>query len=187
MPETNEVPPLFSRDFHFRFFPSVLRRILLPKKQAFESPFAHHAVMEFTVVTVIAFFAAILGFAAAVNTGSIAGWFFAILGTAGLVFVTAHSLRSRGGEKPTYGNFRLGVFLFLLVLGFTAGMGMGHGWHAAYGLRLLCGIAGAGAGYFLGILGGLGVQYLGWLSGLIDLAAYLAAAGTIIVAILLLL
>jgi len=186
MDETVQAPPFFSAAFHCRFFPSVLRRIIMPGRTV-ESPFAHHLPLEFTVVTVLALFASFLGFAAAIDRGSMVGWFFALIGTAGLAFAVVHGIRSRAGEKPSYDRFRPGVFFFLLVLGFTLGLAAGHAWRLSFWPRLLPGIAGAAAGYALGIGSGLAVQYLGWLAGLIELAAYLATVGTVVVAILLLL
>ncbi|OPY93399.1 MAG: hypothetical protein A4E73_00155 [Syntrophaceae bacterium PtaU1.Bin231] len=186
MDEAVQTPRFFSAAFHCRFFPSVLRRIFTPARTA-ESPFAHHIPLEFTVITVFALFACLLGFAAVIGSGSIAGWVFALLGTAGLVFAVVHGIRSRAGEKPSYDHFRPGVFFFLIVLGFTLGLATGHTWRLSFWPRLLPGIAGAAAGYVLGIGGGLAVQYLGWLAGLIELAAYLATIGTVVVAMLLLL
>jgi len=187
MPEPSQPPRLLSWSFHVRFFPSVLRRIFLPREKAYESPFAHHGQMEWTIILTLSLLAAILGFASGLGKGSVIGWFFAVLGTGGFVIVVVHSISSRGGQKPSFDNFRSGVFFLLLFAGFTAGLGMGHAWHLGYWVRLLCGLAGAFIGYFLGILGGLGIQYLGWLSELLDLLAGLALAGMVIVDILMLL
>ena len=103
------------------------------------------------------------------------------------MFLIAHSIGSREGQKPSFDNFRIGVFFFLLFLGFTAGLGIGQAYHMAYWVRLLCGFVGALVGYFLGIFGGLWVQYLGWLSETLDLFAGVALVGMVIVDILLLL
>lgn len=186
MMETDESPDFWSREFHTRFFPSVLRRIIRPRKEAYESPFAHHAMMELTILLAVSLLACIFGYAAAIN-GSLIGAFFAFLGTAGFVFLVVHSLRSREHARPSWQEFRIGVFFFVLFLCFTAGLAIGHSYHMAYGARLMGGFAGMAAGYFLGIACGLGVQYLGWLSEMLDLFAGIALAGVIIVDILLLL
>ena len=187
MPETTQPPRLFSWSFHIRFFPSVLRRLFLPRKKAYESPFASHAIMELTIIMVLFLIACIFGYAAAIGKDSIIGWFFALLGTGGLLFLIVHSICSCERQKPSFNNFRIGVFFFLLFLGFTTGLGIGHAYHMVYWIRLLCGFAGAFVGYFLGIFGGLCIQYLGWLSDVLDLFAGLALAGMVIVDVLLLL
>jgi hypothetical protein len=126
MPEPSHPPRLLSWSFHLRFFPSVLRRIFLPREKAYESLFAHHALLELTIILTLSFLAAILGFAAALGKGSGIGWFFALSGTGGVVFVVLLSISSREGQKPSFDSFRSGVFFLLFFAGFTAGLGMGH-------------------------------------------------------------
>jgi hypothetical protein len=186
-PVTGQPPGLFSPAFHVRFFPSVLRRTLFPGKKGYESPFARHFMVEWMIILALSVLACVFGYAAALGKGSVAGWAFALLGTGGLLFVIVSSIRSQAGTRPSFDNFRAGVFFFLLLLGFTAGLGIGHANQVTYGTRLLCGLAGAVTGYFVGILGGLWIQYLGWLSETVNLLAWVALVGMVVVDILLLL
>lgn len=186
MMETGQPPGFWSREFHTRFFPSVLRLIIRPRNEAYESPFARHGLTELTILLAVSLLACIFGYAAAVN-GSLIGAFIAFLATAGIVFLVVHSLRSRERRRPSWQEFRIGIFFFVLFLCFTAGLAIGQSYHAAYGVRLMGGLAGIAVGYFFGIACGLGAQYLGWLGEMLDLLAGIALAGIIIVDILLML
>lgn len=187
MPGTSQPPSLLSWSFHFRFFPFLLYRRVFPKQKKVESPFAGHAKMELSILLAVSLVASITGYAEALRKGSILGWIFALAGTGGILFLFVHGIRSHAGIKPSFDDFRAGVFFFLLLLGFTAGLGTGHAYKTAYGARLLCGLAGALAGYILGIFGGLWVQRLGWLSEVLNYLAGIALIGMVIVDIILLL
>lgn len=187
MPGTSQPPSLLSWSFHFRFFPFLLYRRVFPKQKKVESPFAGHAKMELSILLAVSLVASITGYAEALRKGSILGWIFALAGTGGILFLFVHGIRSHAGIKPSFDDFRAGVFFFLLLLGFTAGLGTGHAYKTAYGARLLCGLAGALAGYILGIFGGLWVQRLGWLSEALNVLAGIALIGMVIVDIILLL
>lgn len=187
MPGTSPQPSLLSWSFHSRFFPSLLYSRFFPKEKPVESPFAGHAKMELSILLAVSLVAGISGYAAALGKGSVIGWIFALAGTGGVLFLFVHGIRSHAGIKPSFDDFRTGVFFFLLLLGFTAGLGTGHAYKTTYGVRLLCGLAGAVAGYILGILGGLWVQRLGWLSEVLNYLAGIALIGMVIVDIILLL
>jgi hypothetical protein len=187
MPGSSQPPHLLSWTFHSRFFPSLLYRRVFPKEKTVQSPFAGHAKMELSILLAVSLVASITGYAEALRKGSILGWIFALAGTGGVLFLFVHGIRSQAGIKPSFDDFRVGVFFFLVFLGFTAGLGTGHAYKTAYGVRLLCGLVGALAGYILGIFGGLWIQRLGWLSEVLNFLAGVALIGMVIVDIILLL
>ena len=86
-------------------------------------------------------------------------------------------MSSQGGERPTYDDFLMGIFLFFVSLGFFIGIPVGMSRHSFW-LGLLASLGGLVGGYILGILSGLWMQRLGWLAVILNM---LAALGAIIV------
>ncbi len=181
-------PPKFlSFDFHLKFFPSLLWRRVRPSEEKYRSPFAGHLPLEFTIVTFLSVGAAVWGFTAACEKGSISGWIFGILGSAVFVALLINSIVSSAGTPPTYESFRVEIFLFLVFLGVTAGLMLGRLGFSHSGWKLmLCGFAGLFPGYGAGILGGLWIQRLGWMSAFLDYLALVAIPGLVIVDIIML-
>ena len=48
-----EPPGFLSLEFHTKFFPALLWRLLRPQKREYESTFAGHITLEYPVLTVI--------------------------------------------------------------------------------------------------------------------------------------
>ena len=86
--------------------------------------------------------------------------------------------------RPTYNAFLRGIFLFFVVLGLSGGVFTGTLEHS-FLKGLLVGAAGVLAGYLLGIIAGLWLQYLGWLADILNMLAFLAVFGMICVDIVL--
>ena len=169
------VPSFFSPSFHTSYFPRLLFRLYRCTPQ---SPFAHHVSLEFTILAILSIGLASIGLRQAWASGSIV---WAVLGGAGLVgFVSmlGVNLRENWGRPPSFEAFRLSIFFFLLLLGTSAGFLIGastSGLWAAFG-----GLLGLSVGYVLGIVGGLYLQYLGWMAFLFELLAHVGLLALVI-------
>jgi hypothetical protein len=166
-------PRLLSLEFHAHYLPALLRGRLRFRERAgtgFSSTF------EFHVMFVICVILAVIGIPVGLSHRSIVGLVVGGIGAAGVLALFIISIVSRGIEPPTYDCFLIGVFFFFVALGISAGVFVGTLGHSLM-LGLLSGSAGLLAGYLLGILAGLWLQYLGWLSGIVDLLAGLAVIG----------
>lgn len=190
MPDFDTPPPFFSVEFHLRFFPGLIRRIVFPKKDldgtacrrstGFVSGMDHMIVLA---VCLVSFFAGMPG---ALQKGSVVGWVFGLAGAVGVIALTVMSIVSQRGIRPSYRDFRILTFTFLVFTALTGGLALAQALHLSYGLRILLGAAGTMAGYFLGIMAGLWVQRLGWISTVVDLLAGLSVFGLVIIDIILL-
>jgi hypothetical protein len=177
MGETEKVtrsltPKFLSLEFHTRFFPALLWQRLGSKGQGrtgFGPP------TEFPIVFVICIVLIVIGLPMAIDDGSFIGWVIAGLGGAGMLFLIINSIASRG-NPPDYDAFLPGIFFFFVTLGLTAGIFTGFLEHSA-SLGMALGGAGLVAGYLLGILGGLYLQYLGWMAVLVNGLAWMAVIG----------
>lgn len=181
MPENalkeNTYPTFLSLKFHTRFFPALLFGRLKPGRVegvGFTSTL-HWCVLFFICLILI-----VIGVPNALVHKSIIGWIVSIIGAAGVIFLFIGSILSFRGNKPTYDDFLTGIFIFFPSLGLSAGIFTGSLEHAFW-KGLLIGSVGVIVGYIIGILSGLWFQYLGWIAGLLNYAAYLAAFGMLFV------
>ncbi len=186
MDEKNKHPRFFSLDFHVKFFPALLWRLLHPKKRRYESTFAGRISLELPALAVVSIILGIYGFSAAIGSGSAIGWVCGIAGLGGFSYLLTASIRSTTGTRPSFEYFRTIVFLFFVLLGLTIGLEMGNAYRLPYGLTLITGLSGLILGYVAGIYGGLWVQCLGWMASLLDLIALVGIVGMAILDIALL-
>ncbi len=183
-----EPPRFFSLDFHFRYFPSILLNILAPKKDEYESPFRNHIPIELPILAVVLFVAAVLGISSGLSKGSILGWLLGGVGAAGFLALFIHSIYSQAGYRPSFEGFKVVIFFFFVVFGVVAGITAGRiEFDHSRWMRVLDGLVGLVAGYFLGICAGLWTQKVGWIGGLFEALAMAGIAGMVIVGILMML
>jgi hypothetical protein len=179
-------PRFFSLDFHVKFFPALLWRLLHPKKMGYESTFAGHIRLELPVMMVVSIAFIIYGLAAAVGSGSILGWVCGFTGLGGSLYLLIISIRSTHGIRPSFEYFRVVIFLFFVVFGATVGLEAAFLYGLPYDLKIVTGLIGFILGYFAGIVGGLWVQKLGWMASLLDVIAIAFIAGMIVLDIVIL-
>ncbi|MRR17566.1 MAG: hypothetical protein EG826_14035 [Deltaproteobacteria bacterium] len=130
---------------------------------------------------------AIIGIPWAVQK-SVLGWILSILGVGGILALVIASFLGRQGEKPRYDDFPIGVFLFFVILGVFVGIPIGMETHSFW-LGLPASLAGLVVGYFIGILGGLWLQCLGWIAIVINMPAVVGTiilSGTIVILLVIL-
>jgi hypothetical protein len=177
-------PPRFlSVEFHTRFFPAFLWGRLRHKQRTgsgFNSSFELYLVLTICVVLVA------IGVPAALSHRSIAGWIIGAIGAAGFLAMLIISILSRRGAPPSYDGFLVGFFFFFVVFGLSAGIFIGALVHYPLFQGLLVGAAGLLAGYLMGILAGLALQYIGWLAAVLDPLAGLVVFGMLVVDLVLL-
>jgi len=175
-------PKFLSFEFHVRYFPGMLlSRLRLSGRSGtgFSSTVEHH------IAFVVCFILFALGIPVAISSSSIIGWIVGGIGVAGMIALVIHSVLSRRGEPVSYDGFLAGVFFFFVFLGITSGVFVGTLKHSLF-LGLITGVGGFIAGYLLGILAGLWLQYLGWLSATINGLALIAILGMLAVDLVLL-
>jgi len=175
-------PKFQSFEFHTRYFPGILlSRMRLGGRTGtgFSSTFEHYILFIVCIVLLV------FGIPVAVSSGSITGWIAGGIGAAGTVALVINSVFSRTKEPPSYEDFLTGVFFFFVFLGISSGVFVGTLEHSL-SLGLMTGSAGLITGYLLGILAGLWLQYLGWLSAAVNGLAGLAVVGMLSVDLLLL-
>ncbi len=87
---------------------------------------------------------------------------------------------------PSFDSFLTGIYFFFVNAGLSAGIFVMAIEHTPLyqGLQMVA--AGLVAGYVLGILAGLGLQYLGWIAEWLDSLALPACVGMIVVDLVLL-
>lgn len=187
MTEANKPPRFFSLAFHTSFFPDLLWRLLRPKNRKYESTFAGHIRLELPVLTVVFIMLGFFGFAAGLGSGSIIGWICGILGGGGVLYLLTDSIRSVWGVRPSYDYFRTIIFIFMVVLGFTAGLAIGTDRHFSYGVKIIMGLVGVIPAYAAGIFCGFWAQRLGWMASLLDVIAVAGIAGMLVLDVILLL
>ena len=173
-------PSVFSSDFHLRFFPAVIRRRLQPSGERSESPFAHHIAIEYPLMLALAIVLASVGLPSMVVHHSVGAGILGVIGMAGAVALVWQSIYAERGARPTFEAFRIGVFLFFVTLGLTTGLLLGVKAHSHF-REVLGATAGLALGYALGIVGGLWVQRLGWISAWVELAGGLSVVGLVVV------
>jgi hypothetical protein len=181
--QSDAPPKLWSLDFHARYFPAFLWRRFRSKERrgsGFNSPF------ELYIVLAVCIILAAMGAPSALSHGSIAGWAAFGIGAAGLLAMIIHSVASSWGRRPSYDDFLAGCFFFFVILGLTAGIFTSSFNHHSFFPGLLLCLAGLIIGYALGILAGLGLQYLGWLAVALNGLAYPAIIGMVVLDLVLL-
>jgi hypothetical protein len=186
MDENSKSPRFFSLDFHIKFFPALLWRLLHPKNRRYESTFAGHISLELPVMAIVSIILGIYGFSAVIGSGSVIGWVCGIAGLGGFSYLLTISIRSAMGVRPSFEYFRLIIFFFFVILGINIGLEIGTVYHLSYGFRIIAVLAGLVPGYVAGIGGGLRVQHLGWIASLLDILAITAIAVMVFFDILLL-
>lgn len=175
-------PRFFSIEFHTGFFPRLLSGYIRPNEQRSAG---FNSTMELYILLAVCLILVISGGPAAINRGSIIGWIVSGTGAAGIITMFINSVALGIKTRPTYDVFLRGIFFFFLVLGLSAGVFTGTLEHS-FLKGLAVGAAGVIAGYLLGIMGGLWLQYLGWLADILNMLAFLAVFGMICVDIVIL-
>jgi hypothetical protein len=176
MDESGKPPRFISLDFHLKFFPSLLWRLLHPKKRRYESTFAGPIRLERVAMAIVSMVMGIYGFSAVVGSGSVIGWGCGIAGLGGFSYLCIGSVRSSMGMRPSFEYFRGIIFFFFVILGINIGLEIGTIYHLSYGTRIIAVAAGFVLGYVAGIGGGLWVQRLGWIASLLDVLAIMGIA-----------
>ena len=171
------IPPKFlSLEFHARFFPRLLRdRVLRRGKETQGTSFT--STMEMMIGMAVCLTLAALGIPPAVDRGSIAGWLAAVAGIGGVLALLVSSVAAQWGTRSSYDNFLIGVFFFFLSLGIFIGIPVGMDSHS-FPLGVSASLAGLAGGYAIGIRAALGLQYLGWMAGIVNM---LAGFGAIVI------
>ncbi len=174
-------PKFFSREFHGSFFPGVLKeRLHFGKKASRRDNFYLHD-RDVRIARGLRG-PCLIGIPSAAE-GALWGWILSILGIGGTIVLVVMSVRGQRGERPSYDDFLIGVFLFFVALGILIGIPVGMEAHSFW-LGFLASLAGLAAGYVVGILGGMWLQYLGWIAVVINMAAGFGAiilSGTVLI------
>ena len=176
-------PKLLSIEFHTQFFPAFLWNRLRPKQRTgsgFNSSFELYITLAVCIILVV------IGLPSALSRGSIAGWIMSGIGAAGILTMIINSIASSWGKVPSYDDFLVGFFFFFVTLGLTAGIFISTLNHYPFFQSLLISAAGLILGYVLGILAGLGLQYLGWMAAILDALAGLMVFGMLMLDLVLL-
>jgi len=175
-------PKFISFDFHARYFPALLWNHLRMKERpgtGFASTLEHYIAFAICIVLLV------FGIPAATSSGSVMGWIACGTGAAGAIALIIHSILSHKGVQVSYDGFLTGVFFFFVILGISSGIFIGTLKHSLV-LGLLAGFTGLLSGYLLGIMVGLFLQHLGWVSSIISGLAGIAALGMLAVDLVLL-
>jgi membrane associated rhomboid family serine protease len=168
------LPPRFlSREFHTEFFPRVLKNRLGRKKREDQGT-TFTSTTEMMISLTVCVILAVIGIPLAWTQGSVFGWILSIVGFGGIVGLVILSVGSQWGDRPTYDDFLIGIFLFFVSLGLFIGIPVGLDRHSFW-LGLSASLAGLVGGYVLGILAGLRLQHLGWLAVILNMLAAFAA------------
>jgi hypothetical protein len=166
-------PKFQSLEFHTTFFPQILRdRLRWKKKEAQGTSFT--STMEMIIALAVCLILAIIGIPSALTQGSVFGWILSIAGVLGIIGLVILSVGAQWGNRPSYDNFLIGVFFCFVSLGFLIGISFGMDRHSFWLGALAC-LAGLAVGYVLGILAGFWLQYLGWMSVILNMVAGFAA------------
>jgi hypothetical protein len=171
----------FSIEYHARLFPALLWSRLRHTERAGTTfvPLESYLLIAFCLVLTA------VGLPHAINHHSIIAWLAVGIGTTGILVLVIASICLRNGS-PSCDDFLVGIFFFLVVLGVTAGIFAGTLEHS-FSLGLLGSAAGLVLGYVLGIIAGLWFQYLGLLAVVLNMLAFPAIIGLIVVDLVLLL
>jgi len=171
-----------SIEFHTRFFPALLWSRLKREEKGVQMGFS--PTVELTIAFAVCAVLTLAGLPAAISRKSAIGWVSGGVGAVGILALVIHSISSHR-EPPSYDRFLVGVFFFFAVFGISAGIFAGA-LHHSPGIGLFLGAVGLMAGYLLGILAGLWLQYLGWLASIVSGLAGFAAFGIFFVDLVLL-
>src|SRR5271170_7035857 len=139
-------PSILSWEFHTSFFPRLLWSRLNPKKDSEEGTSFNHN-MGLTVSVALFLGLGAIGFPMIIGGHPFVGWALAILGLAGILFIFINSIAAQPGLRPTYEDFHLWTFFFLVCLGFTGGLFLGSVNHEPHLFVLAAGLLGILPGY----------------------------------------
>lgn len=182
--KTDTPPKFLSVEFHKRFFPALLWGSIRPKQQRTRSGF--NSSLELYIVLAVCGVLVALGAPAALSHSSIAGWIASGLGATGILALTVTSISSRQGEPPSWDDFLTGIFLFFIFLGLTVGIFFSTMEHFHLFPSLVLCAAGLIAGYVVGIIAGLWLQYVGWMATVLNQVAAAAVIGMLVLDLVLL-
>jgi hypothetical protein len=166
-------PRFFSREFHTEFFPRLLKDRWRRKKREGQGT-TFTSTTEMIISLAVCVILAVIGIPLAWTQGSVFGWILSIVGVGGVVGLVILSVGSSLGDRPTYDDFLVGIFLFFVSLGLFIGIPVGMDRHSFW-LGLSASLAGLAGGYALGIVAGLRVQHLGWMAVILNMLAAFAA------------
>jgi len=171
------MPPRFlSIEFHIRFFPVLLWNRI---RRIERSGTGFSSIIELNIASAVSVFLIAVGTSYSLSHKSALGWVAGGLGAVGMLILLIHSISSV--RKPTsYDRFLAGAFFLFVVFGLNGGIFAGTLYPSPM-ISLLMGSLGLLAGYLLGILAGLFLQYLGWLASMVSGLAGLAAFGLLFV------
>jgi hypothetical protein len=182
--KTETPPKILSVEFHTCFLPALLWGRLRPKQQRTRSGFS--SSLELYLALTVCGVLVALGVPAALSHGAIAGWIAGGLGMAGILALIVNSISSRQGQPPSYDDFLVGIFFFFIFLGLTVGIFFSTLEHFHLFPSLVLGAAGLIAGYVVGIIAGLWLQYVGWMATVLNQVAALAVLGMFVLDLVLL-
>jgi hypothetical protein len=167
-------PGFFSFKFHIMFLP----RLLLSHVEREDTGFS--SILELYICFAVCLIFLAIGAPVALAKGSITGWIIGGIGAAGIFAMAINSIAQGMKTQPSYGGFLKGLFFFFLVLGISAGIFTGSLEHSFIKGALIS-LFGLITGYLLGILSGLWLQYLGWIADILNMLAFLAVIGMLLV------
>ncbi|MBI5887236.1 MAG: hypothetical protein HZB82_00800 [Deltaproteobacteria bacterium] len=128
-----------------------------------------HFLIEVPLIIVVCAVLAAAGFPSAVK-GSVVGIIISVAGAGGIValvvgaVISEYLRRVEQGRKYTYADFVPSIFVFCLVLGFSAGLLTGGVIYKSRQIALIFGLAGLLAGYAAGIFAGRWIHCLGFMA-----------------------
>jgi hypothetical protein len=176
-------PPFFSLEFHMRFFPALIRARMMPENKG-GTVFVPANYLRAGIAMLCFIILFVIGktsFAAM----PVLSWIASITGIVGIVAVTIYSIYTQRGISPSYDTFLFGMFSLCLALGMTIGIFITATEHFPLLFRILGGLSGLFAGYFVGIWAGLYMQKLGFIAYMLEALAIPAIIGMVIVDLLL--
>jgi len=182
--KTDTHPKILSVEFHTSFLPVLLWNRLSPKRQRARSGF--NSSLELYLAFAVCCVLIVLGAPAALSHGSIGGWIASSLGAAGILTMLVNSISSRQVEPPSWNDFLVGIFFFFIFLGLTVGIFFSALEHFHLFPSLVLCAAGFIAGYVVGIIAGLWLQYVGWVATVLNQVAALAVLGMFVLDLVLL-
>ena len=172
---------LFSLTFHRSvFLPLLFRKFKLQKDE--DGPSLGGVPFEYTILAFLFIGGMVAGF---MNSRTIIGLIAGIGCFLGFFALLVAGIRSQiqSDQRPTWENFRLTPFLFLILSGISVGLVLTEG-SAGTGMKIVGVTLGMGMGYLLGIPAGLWIQSLGWMSAIIEVALWPVMVGLAVVSLL---
>ena len=182
--DSNAISPKFlSLEFHVKFFLPMLLSRLRPRKR--EGTSFSPLPLDAILALAFCFILVIIGMPYALSHKSIIGWVVGGIGGVGMLVLFGYSIYIHWEEQPSFDCFLTGIFFFFVTLGITTGIFIGAQEHS-FLKGLVSGSACLLAGYVLGIYAGLWFQRLAMLALLLNVLAFAAIIGMIILDLVLL-